>query len=197
MKDNKRIKIEKIIGIIFATLLLVVALYIIITTLNKDENQKPSTALLNSQQLDYSYLEINILPYSFAEYKETKNKEKYYFALDKNNTLYIVYMDTSLYNNLEKIDLEKSPYTLIGLSYNIPQDIKKLAIEVYNEDFKNILTEDNFEQYFGKVFLDTTYIYQKSLLSYLIATILIITSLFINGYFIKDYYKQRKTKVIN
>ena len=106
----------------------------------------------------YSYLDVAIKPYLFAVY-ETDGKEedaKYYLAMDKENHLYILYMKDDKYKELNIDGIEVNPIRVYGITKKIPYDIKDLAISSYNELMKNeYLTNDNFKDYVGLIYLDT------------------------------------------
>lgn len=109
-----------------------------------DVSKEGQTAHINATHLsDY-----------FAYYPG--KRDKFYFAMDEEDYMYIVRMSPSSYTKISnKIDTEKT-YKMEGVTKNIPSDIKKIALEVYNEilEEEDQLTIDDFENYFGAIYLD-------------------------------------------
>ena len=102
-----------------------------------------------------SYIDIKAVPYQFAVSDATVYS--YYFLFD-GKYLYIAYMSPSQFNELDVEDIETNPIRVEGVTKSITEEIKNIALEVYNEDLeeeKQISYED-FENYFGDVYLDMT-----------------------------------------
>jgi len=132
--------------------------------------------LSEDNQLKNTYLDIYTEPYVFAEYE--KEDSKFYIVKD-NDYLYIAFMDDALYKKIiSKENLEENPYRIEGYTEEIPKDVRKLAIEAYNEAFEEkIVNVENFDSYFGAIYINTNDYYNSSEIWYLIATIIGIVSL--------------------
>ncbi len=100
-------------------------------------------------------LQVTERPFLFAEYEEEPTSDKFYFLMDE-DYLYIGYLDYYTYLELNTDDILEHPITLKGFTKKIPEDVKKIAIEVYNEELEEtILTEENFSEYLGLICIDT------------------------------------------
>lgn len=132
--------------------------------------------LSEDNKLKNTYLDMYTEPFVFAEYE--KEDSKFYIVKD-NDYLYIAFMDDALYKKIISTEnLEAKPYRIEGYTEEIPKDVKKLAIEAYNEAFEEeIVNEENFDSYFGTIYINTNNFYNSSEIWYLIATIVGIVSL--------------------
>ncbi|GLC82962.1 hypothetical protein [Lacrimispora brassicae] len=111
----------------------------------------------------YSSLKAQMMTQEFAsDFKETNH---YYFIYDENLLPFIVQVHGVLPEEYLKIqsylydESEESPEpaTFYGMSAPIEEDIRTYAIESYNDMWgEELVTEDNFSDYFGEYYLDTT-----------------------------------------
>ena len=87
-----------------------------------------------------SILLLAVLLILFAVYEIDGEEEelKYYLVMDNDNYLYIIYMKDSEYKKLNVDSIETNPIKVKGLTKKIPNDIKELAIESYNEIMKEL-----------------------------------------------------------
>lgn len=103
-----------------------------------------------------AYLNVYTVPYKFAVYNDTT--DAYYFVMD-DKYMYVAYMTVADYNMLNKEDIGTNPVKVEGVTEKTPDDIKKLAIDAYNEAMENEedkLTLNDFDNYFGSIYLDMT-----------------------------------------
>jgi len=102
------------------------------------------------------HVEVNEQPYVFAYYPGD-NTGKFYFLWDE-NYIYVSFLNQTEYNRLNTEDIHDQPKTVTGVTKTIPADIKKLALEAYNENVEkeNQLTMADFDSYFGSLYLDQT-----------------------------------------
>lgn len=178
-KPNKKIIIT--IAIIIA-LAILIAIAVYIGNSNKKEVKSLHDLIYNSQDNEGEYAKIDLayVPYNFAIEDE---KLQYYFAIDKEGYMYIVRLTNETYNKLQQLQDEKQSefsYELKGYVFEMPEELRKIAIESYNEiSEKTLLTDENLEEYIGSVYLDETMIpgigYKVALL--IIVAILIIAIL--------------------
>lgn len=150
------------------------------------------TTMNEKNTLKNAYLDVHTTPLIFAEYDDDDNK--FYIVKDE-EYLYIVYMDDNLYNKIINVeDIEEKPYRLEGHTNIISADIKNIAIEVYNEMFEEeIINDDNFESYFGSVYLDANNTYNVAIEWYISALIVLLIGGFgFYNYFYKSSKKNRK-----
>lgn len=101
-------------------------------------------------------VEVSEKPYVFAYYPGDSTG-KFYFLWDE-NYMYIAFLSLKEFNRLNVDDIKNHPVTVKGITKTIPSDIKKLALEAYNEsvDSENKLTSADFGNYFGLIYLDET-----------------------------------------
>ena len=147
----------------------------------------------NKYEIDVS-LKINIKPTMFAVYTKNgkEDRNKFYFVMDSNNKLYIVYMNDNLYNQINK-NMTNQSYLIKGKTKKISLAIKKLAISSYNQLMKDeYLTDDNFSDYVGDLYIDTTFNFNNNLIYYLIAFILSLIFLILFGSYINVFVFNKK-----
>ena len=111
----------------------------------------------------YSSLKTQMMTQEFAsDFKETNH---YYFAYDEALLPFIVQVHGDLPEEYLRIqsylydESEEEPeaVTFYGMSAPIEEDIREYAIESYNDMWgQELVTEDNFSDYFGEYYLDTT-----------------------------------------
>jgi hypothetical protein len=111
----------------------------------------------------YGSLKAQAMTEEFAsDFKETNH---YYFAYDEEFLPYIIQLHGKLPEGSLKIQAylydesgeAPEPVTFYGMSAPIEEDIRKYAMEGYNEIWgEELVTEDNFSDYFGEYYLDTT-----------------------------------------
>lgn len=115
--------------------------------------------IYNYEETEGQYVKVDVttVPYGFAEEGEGKY---YYFVMDENQYLYIVRITDKTYEEMESQYTEENPtihYEIKGYTFQIPSDLKKLAIEAGNELFEQeFLNLANFEEYVGSVYIDET-----------------------------------------
>lgn len=113
------------------------------------------------------FVEFEMISYPFASF-ELNDTQGLYFVFDEDMCTYIVCMNN---NRLEEEFAEIYEYTFSdtveapkvgrveGYSMEIDEEIRDIAIEEFNYMWgEEIATEQNFEEYFGNYYLDTTYI---------------------------------------
>ncbi len=103
-----------------------------------------------------AHLKVAQEPYSFAKYSDDPYNA-YYIIFD-GEYYYITYMSDNEYNKLNKKDIKEKPITIYGKTTYTPEDVRDLALETYNEglDEEDQIDKDDFNNYFGGVYLDIT-----------------------------------------
>lgn len=100
-------------------------------------------------------------PYFFAVYEDDGVEYDYYMVFDEYGYLYIVRLTDDTYTKIMseyEINPDEFSYTIKGYLFNTEDDLKKLAMDYYNESYEEeIINEDNFKVYFGKTYLDETH----------------------------------------
>lgn len=102
------------------------------------------------------HVEVSEVPYVFAYYPDD-NSGKFYFLWDE-QYMYIAFLSEDEFNKLNNEDIKENHITLKGVTKTIPSDIKKLALEAYNEnvDKEYQISSSDFASYFGYIYLDQT-----------------------------------------
>ena len=103
-----------------------------------------------------AYLHINVEPFKFAT---SDGSNRSYYIVTAENYLYIAYMNDTEYEKIKNDENLVNSITIDGVTSIIPDDIKNIEIEVYNEGLEDeykIDDDSKFYSYFGNVYLDTT-----------------------------------------
>lgn len=102
------------------------------------------------------HIDVSEIPYVFAYYPDD-NSGKFYFVWDE-TYMYMAFLSESQYNELNRDDIQSNPMTIYGVTKRIPDDIRDLALEAYNEavDEGYEISESEFYDYFGNLYLDET-----------------------------------------
>ena len=201
-KEYKKKILPLIIGIIF---LLIAAFtwYLregVVNEKLKNTKDLHETILMEDNIEKSSYVTINYYPYGFADYEDDENNAYYIVADEK--YFYIAYMNKKEVEKLTKEELQKG-VKLEGSTANVPYDVKKLAVDAYNEwysdveDFKPIYTAQ-FDDMFGSIYLDTTktkYALTTEYNGIYIVSLLIGICLTIYGAYITISYRRRLSKL--
>lgn len=111
-------------------------------------------AIVNNESLEQkAYVDINVEPYSFAYYEG--ESDYFYYVLDKDNYMYVVRMSNKDYEKFKNASAENI-IRIEGVTKKIPSDIKKIGIDVYNEEISpdKPITSQEFDEYFGTVYID-------------------------------------------
>lgn len=150
-----------------------------------------------------TYIDSTSYPYLFAGYDDTDTK--YYFIKDE-NYIYVAYMDQETSNRLSDDSLYANNKTekLIGISAVTPTEVKKIAIDTYNEIFPdNQINIADYDSYFGSIYLDMTspdtevafFQYTIAFFGIIIGTFLIILGLISTHRFQKNIKKMSLEKI--
>ncbi|MDD6224414.1 MAG: hypothetical protein PUB18_05395 [bacterium] len=101
-------------------------------------------------------VEVSEIPVVFAQYSARKNTSKYYFLMD-DDYMYVGYLDTDTFRTLNRTDISAHPIKIQGYTKQLSGEVIDLMIEAYNREIGyEFLTLDNYADYVGKVYLDTT-----------------------------------------
>lgn len=140
--------------IILATFSLVVAANIISKKTNEEITDLNSIIMSEGEKTEKkAYLDIKSVPYEFAVSEDII--ESYYMVSD-GEYLYIAYMGPEDFEKLNKEDIKENPIRIEGITRQTEEEIKKLAIETYNEGLEEEqkITLNEFDSYFGDVYLN-------------------------------------------
>lgn len=162
LKNIQSAKVTLIVGIAF----LVMALLLGIVSIYEKNKEMQTTTPLGDVKTEnvYASVDVSIMTDYFATNDYAGIEHKTYFVWD-DNYIYIVDLNNESRDALNAIydysyseeEMEKpAPVTIKGMTKTIPSDLKKLAIDTYNELYdKKVLTTANFSDYLGVVYLDT------------------------------------------
>ncbi|MBQ8472855.1 MAG: hypothetical protein IJ501_05075 [Bacilli bacterium] len=159
-KSIRRNRIFLIVSLVF----LFATIFLIVLGVKNQNKEIPNPVSMkdlkfNSETKDdvYAYIDVNTEPYLFAAYENdgVEDDAKFYFVMDANNNLYVVYMESDDYKKLNVKNIKENPIKIVGLTKEIQSDVKELAISSYNEEMGEIyLTDENFKDYVGLIYLD-------------------------------------------
>lgn len=146
----------------------------------------------NNEENVNAYLDITDTPYSIAKYENEENYA-FYIVFD-DRYFYIAYLSNDLYNHLNVENLSDNPIRIYGTTTKIPDDVKNIALEVYNEglDEENQIEMEDFNSYFGEVYLDNTSLQKTDKSFYIISIFPLAASLIILTTFIIKKIKIKK-----
>ena len=159
----------------YAIIILIAVVSIGIMTY-REENEKPepidftTNGAIDMETEQYAYMKVEGLTDEIAIYGNTENEnseenDRYYIAINE-GYLYIVDLDFETIEKLKQIqeytystDAEMpvpEPVTIYGMTENIPQQLKQMVVDYYNESVgeEYAITVDEFELYFGSVLLN-------------------------------------------
>lgn len=167
--ENNRLKVQKRINkynisIITIVILIAVIGLCIFKAYEKSKQQLPEPVSMSSVNIPdvYASIDVSLLTEPFAENDESECS----FVVDKNEYLSVVVLSDDdierlkaikeyTYSDDESIEAPES-IKIQGMTQVIPEDLKKIIIESYNELYDdNSLNEENFEEYMGNVYLNT------------------------------------------
>lgn len=120
------------------------------------EKQDMNTLILSAEKENKkAYVSVAEIPFAFAEDNDGINR---YYIITDGQYLYITYMAPSKFEELNKEDISQNPIQIEGITKLIPSDIKSYALDAYNEGLEEEyqIAEEDFENYFGDIYLDTT-----------------------------------------
>ena len=159
LKNSKRNLQALLIGVMF----LVLGIILLVTSVSKDEESLDNMTDLNDIIMNEenkndkkAYLNITNVPYKFAVYD---GKTDSYYIVTDGEYLYVVYMSDNKFATMDDENDFEDSKKITGITHNTTKDIKKLAIDAYNdsmEDEEDKITLADFDNYFGEVYLDTT-----------------------------------------
>ena len=169
MNSNENLKIlkgsKKGLLTTIITLIIGIALIVWGTSFEnkKDDLVAKSYSELISHKKDepkeYVSLTISYLPYLFAEKDDDYGGKKYYIVFDENDYPYIARL-TDLTYNLLKLKYDNNQeisYKISGYLFKQEKEMKELAMDAHKEIFEDsMISEANYELYFGKCYLDET-----------------------------------------
>lgn len=154
---------KKYVGIVISILLIAVSFVFLYLEgkateeLNKEMVDLNTVIVESESKIDKkSYISASSIPYKFAGYDDTT--DSYYIVFDE-KYMYITYMTEGQFDDLNKEDIYENPIRIEGITKKTPDDVKEIAIEAYNDNMENEedkLTIEDFENYFGSVYLDMT-----------------------------------------
>lgn len=195
-------EINKKTNLIIGSIFIAIGIFMIFFTyylFQNDEKKIRSLheVILEDKKEEYAYLNVEMMTEEFAV---LDNQNAYFIWDDK--YAYIVVLKKEDRESLNAIfeysydESKEKPESvrIKGYTKEIPSDLKRIAIECYNEIFEEqILTQSNFSDYLGLIYLDTnnTPMNQYGIAFFVIAGILILTGSIIS---ITYFTNKKKTK---
>jgi len=207
MKNLNSIQMEKSIKknnkmLIVSLLFLIVAIIFIVLGIKNENKYIPEAVNMNdliveekNEENIHAYVDVNTKPYLFAVYETDGVEEdnKFYLVMDSNNYLYVLYMSEKNYNELNKDSIEDNSIRVNGFTKRIENDIKELAIDSYNESLGDTyLTNENFKDYVGLIYLDLEFDINDSTIYYVGAFISFLLFILFISIYLSIYFKNKK-----
>ena len=166
-KEIKKVLKPNNNGLWTSLCMLLIALILIVvgTSLGELKDDKVAidygTLISSKQDKSGEYVKVNInyLPYLFAEENDNYGGKKYYIIFDQDGYPYIARLTDKTYQYLEtKYDnQEPISYELKGYLFKQEKELKALAIDGHKEIFEDSqISENNYELYFGNCYIDET-----------------------------------------
>jgi hypothetical protein len=105
-----------------------------------------------------AYAKVDIT--SIMKFAKNDDNLNYYYVSDEEGYTYIARITDDTYNDIIEVynnDKENFIYTLTGYIYDVPNDLKSIAMSAFKDYTGNIeLTEDTYSSYLGSTYLDET-----------------------------------------
>ena len=169
---GKREEFEKIIkrkgiGLLIAGLFIILSALVTdaVYYFSKKDYTKDAVALADAKTGDFAYVDVRIMSDYFATNDYTGVDHKTYFVWD-DKYIYIVDINEKNRDSLNPIydysysedenAVAPEAVRIYGMVKSIPSDLKKIAIDSYNEmKGEKVLNLTNFKDYLGTVYMDT------------------------------------------
>ncbi len=163
-KELKKSLHKNFITLAISVLFLIFTISCFLITNYLNEKDKDNSIYLNEVIMDMankpnvkSYLDVYALEILVAKSNTAKDLSIYIASDDK--LYYLVAIDSKTHDKIKNSDLNQKPYRLYGTTVTTDQEIKRIIEEAYNlnvENEKDKLTDDNFADMYGGVYLDAT-----------------------------------------
>lgn len=185
--NNKPCKIILIIAIITMVVSSAFAIY-----LHLNSNKEAVDAFSTDEKGAYVNYTVELLTEYVATYTTDSKVDKYYVASDGNYLMILKIKDSDISKFKDIIDytygkteVDPEPLKVNGVYKQIPSELRKIVIEYYNKNLSNkvTMTTDNFEDYFGICYIDTSatpydnYMIWASMFSYIGGTAAFIAAI--------------------
>ena len=164
-EQKRKMKPLSIVCFLLAAVLLAVSVFFLCfgqKPIKEKEQREPLDVYYATEQDEYVYLKMQYMTESVA-YLEAVESMQYYITLDNDgNPAVICLYDSDLENYQPYIDwlyteeTKGGPEEILVRGYSVlfDDDLRQFVIENYNTVFGvDYLTEQNFEDYFGKCYL--------------------------------------------
>lgn len=169
------------VNLIMAIVLLVVAF---VVYKNIPIAKDYSTLVEKDGDIENNYVEINVK--NIAKISLDGNMG-YYFVKDDKDYLYVVKLWNRTYNKIEKKYNDKEiNYCLKGYIFNIPDDVRDMAILGLSNSYDIDINKDNYSDYFGNTYLDEGRILQGRIIVIVVSTMLFIVGIMLFIGFIRE-----------
>lgn len=204
IKEKKKIKNYLVIGI----LLFILSIFFIYLGDKKDEESLKNAKSLHdvivnkkdSKEDYFSYVDVNDVPYKFAVTNDTT--DAYYFVSD-GKYMYVLYLSLDEFKKLDNEAIKEKPIRVTGRTKSVSNEIKKIALDVYNSGLgeDNKIGMDEYDLYFGSVYLDTnetgdgSFYFIMFILSLMFSIIITLIYLLANHRFKKGIKKLSKDEI--
>lgn len=164
--ENKKYLIKRFgkskSNLTIAIVFIAIAIFLLALGVIIDHRRLPKGKDLGDVTKENEYVECKILDITgcFADYSvDNSVTDEYYMATD-GNYVFILDLSKATYDDLEKrvekLDENSETIMITGMSERISSDLKKIAIDTYNEMYdEELLNYSNFENYFTPYYVNT------------------------------------------
>lgn len=164
VEKRKKIVISKIIALIAVIVISNISLIVTKQVIKKFQYKSTNLSSLvitgEEKSKKEAYLNVTSIPYLFATQDHSNNS---YYIVSDGQYLYITYMNEKTFEKLNREDITKVPRKIQGITTIIPENVKQIALEAWNEQVteEEKISSEEFQDYFGDIYLDTTKGYYK------------------------------------
>ncbi len=163
--ENKKILLKRFgkskSNLILTIVFIAIAIFLLAIGVIINHRTLPQGKELDDVTKENEYVQCKILDMTdcFADYSvDGSVRDEYYMATD-GNYVFILNLSKSQYRDLEKqvssLDENSEGITICGMSEKISADLKKIAIDTYNEMYdEELLNYSNFDTYFTPYYIN-------------------------------------------
>lgn len=169
LKPKKRLIIMLAIYLGIAIALIGLPLCKLLSDKNKDKEAVDLSELVlneNVKEGQYVKLKIDTLPRVMMT--TSKSDSKLYYVTDVNSDIYIVRLSNRTFNNIvdtlnSKTGKLSSAYQINGVTNNITEQVKRVALSSSYQIFKNNeLNSNNFSEYLGTFYIEENFVSDRT-----------------------------------
>lgn len=152
-------------GLLITSIILIIIAIAMLVYVNWKEMNEVKPEAIEYRELFLNYTDnensyAKVTAQYIAPFAEKDDEDmKYYYVQDEEGYIFIAKISDETMEKVKKAydeEKENFSYYLEGYIFNIPEDVKQLAMSELSEYFEGAptITEETYEDYFGKTYLD-------------------------------------------